>query len=73
MVKNNLAVLYTLLENELNEQPTMMPTLFHVDTTLDFLSGLTVLPPSTLPPVIGKLSWNPVIKKDSTPDLQGTL
>ena len=56
------------------KQPTVMPTLFQVDTTLDCLAGSTVLPPSTLPPVIGKLSWNPVIKKDSTPDLlQGTL
>ena len=55
------------------KQPTVMPTLFHVDTTLDSLAGSTVLPPSTLPPVIGKLSWNPVIKKDSTLDLQGTL
>ena len=55
------------------KQPTMMPILFHVDTTLDSLDGSTVLPPLTLPPVIGKWIWNPVIKKDSISNLQETL
>ena len=49
-----------------------MPILFHVDTTLDSLAGSTVLPPLTLPPVIGKWIWNPVIKKDSISNLQET-